>query len=135
MDIMSKLNFQTIEWKGDFVRLIDQTKLPGELTYYDCYKLDDFIDAFKRMVVRGAPAIGVTAAYAMVVAAIKGWDMATTAKTLINARPTAVNLSWAVKRMMALVESGRGDINTLEAEAVAIHEEDARMCQSQGDRS
>ncbi len=133
MDIMSKLNFKTIEWKDDFVRLIDQTKLPGELTFYDCHELADFIDAFKRLVVRGAPAIGVTAAYAMAVASIKGWDMTKTAGELIDARPTAVNLSWAVKRMMALVESGKGDTISLMAEAKVIHDEDARMCESMGE--
>lgn len=133
MDIMSKLNFKTIEWRDDFVRLIDQTKLPGELTYYDCTELDHFIDAFKRLVVRGAPAIGVTAAYAMVVAAKKGWDLKQTAQTLIDARPTAVNLSWAVNRMMKLVESGRGDTGQLEKEAITIHEEDALMCCQMGE--
>jgi methylthioribose-1-phosphate isomerase len=133
MNIADKLNFQTLDWQGDYLRLIDQTKLPREFTYYDCHRLNDFIDAIKRLVVRGAPAIGIAAGYAIAIAAKKGWDMEKTARALIDARPTAVNLSWAVERMMNVAESCASDPRSLEQEAIAIHHEDAEMCQKIGE--
>lgn len=132
MSIEKKLNFKTIEWKNDFVRLLDQTQLPDSLEYYDCYQIDDFINAIGRLVVRGAPAIGITAAYAIALAAAKGWDLDRTAKLLIKARPTAVNLSWAVKRMMTLAAEKGNDPEALLQEAFAIHDEDAEMCRQMG---
>jgi len=60
MSIEDKLNFKTLEWKHDYLRLIDQTLLPGKLDYFDCHQTDDFVEAIKRLVVRGAPAIGCT---------------------------------------------------------------------------
>ena len=133
-NIEDKLNFKTIEWRRDFVRLIDQTKLPGAFEYYDCYELEQFIDALKRLVVRGAPAIGVTAAYCLALAARKGWDLHQTAETLIAARPTAVNLSWAVKRMMKLASEVNNNPEKLEHEAITIHNEDAKMCRQMGEQ-
>jgi methylthioribose-1-phosphate isomerase len=132
-NIEEKLGFKTLEWHGTFLRLIDQTQLPGALEYYDCYELESFIDAIKRLVVRGAPAIGIAAGYAMALAAGKAWDLALTARELVEARPTAVNLAWAARRMMEIAEETGGDPQELERGAIRIHEEDARMCRQMGE--
>ena len=127
-----KLNFKTMEWLGDHLRLIDQTKLPSEFVFYDCWEVPDFIDAIKRLVVRGAPAIGITAAYAMALASIQGDDLETTAAELTAARPTAVNLAWAINRMMTKAEEQGNNPLLLEKEAILIHNEDAEMCRQIG---
>lgn len=133
MKIEEKLNFKTLEWQGDHLRLLDQTKLPSKLEYLDCRRLDDFIDAIKRLVVRGAPAIGITAAYAIALAAKQGLKLADAAIKIVKARPTAVNLTWAVERMMKLTEETGNMSLILEKEAIAIHEEDADMCRKMGE--
>ncbi len=132
MTIEEKLNFKTLEWRNDYLRLIDQRQLPEQLTYFDCRKTDDLIYAIKELVVRGAPAIGCTAAYGMVLAVKNSEDFNQTAQALKNSRPTAVNLAWAVDRMMKVIEDFSGDIYAIEKEAVAIHEEDADMCRQIG---
>jgi len=132
MSIEDKLNFKTLEWKHDYLRLIDQTLLPGKLDYSDCHQTDDFVEAIKRLVVRGAPAIGCTAAYGIALAAKKRQDINQAANQIRNARPTAVNLTWAVDRMMKLAGEVDNDPGSLEREAIAIHEEDADMCRKMG---
>ena len=132
MSIETKLNFKTMEWRTDHLRLIDQTKLPNRLEYFDCRKLDHFVDAIKRLVIRGAPAIGITAAYALALAAAKEWDLEEASQKLIEARPTAVNLAWAVNRMLTLASKCKNDPGALETEALAIHEEDVEMCRRMG---
>ena len=105
---------KTIEWKNNRVIMIDQRKLPGRETYVICSDYHQVIKAIKEMVIRGAPAIGVAAAMGVALGAeaIK----ADTLKNFLNrfnkiceeisrARPTAVNLSWAVERMRNLVEN------------------------------
>ena len=66
---------RTLEWEDNKLKLIDQTKLPDELTYVYCCTYQEVIDAIKTMVVRGAPAIGVSAAFGMALAQIAGEDM------------------------------------------------------------
>jgi len=132
MTIEEKLNFKTLEWRKDHLRLIDQRQLPEKLTYFDCRKTDDFIYAIKELVVRGAPAIGCTAAYGMALTVKNGEDFRQSAKAIKNSRPTAANLTWAVDRMMKMIEDSGGDIYAIEKEAVAIHEEDADMCRQIG---
>ena len=110
---------RTLEWEDNKLKLIDQTKLPDELTYVYCSTYQEVIDAIKTMVVRGAPAIGVSAAFGMALAQIAGEDMEKVAVEMKNARPTAVNLMWAVDRVMkadnmlneAMAMAGE-DINT-----------------------
>ncbi len=91
---------KTMYWKDNKLFLIDQTRLPDEVIYYECKTYKDVIDAIKTMKVRGAPAIGVAAAFAMALAEIAGEDMEKSANEIKNARPTAVNLSWAVERVL-----------------------------------
>lgn len=131
-EIEGQLNFKTLEWRSDHLRLIDQRRLPSKLEYFDCRELADFIEAIKRLVVRGAPAIGCTAAYGLALAAKRGEDLIAAAAALRNARPTAVNLAWAIDRMMEVAASAGGDPAAIEKEAIAIHREDAFMCQKIG---
>ncbi|WP_413823590.1 MULTISPECIES: S-methyl-5-thioribose-1-phosphate isomerase [unclassified Methanobrevibacter] len=91
---------KTLEWENNKLKLIDQTKLPDELTYVYCNTYQDVIHAIKNMTVRGAPAIGVAAAFGMVLADKEGVDLNLAAKEIKASRPTAINLFWAVNRVL-----------------------------------
>ena len=91
---------KTLEWEDNKLKLIDQTKLPDELTYVWCEDYQDVIVAIRDMIVRGAPAIGVTAGFGMALANIEGVDLDKAAREIKAARPTAVNLFWAVDRVL-----------------------------------
>ena len=91
---------KTLEWEDNRLKLIDQTKLPDELTYVYCDDYRDVIVAIRDMIVRGAPAIGVTAAFGMALADIEGVDLNKAADEIKAARPTAINLFWAVDRVL-----------------------------------
>ena len=123
---------QPIRWQGDSLALLDQTKLPTEevwLTYTDYRAV---AQAIKTMVVRGAPAIGVTAAYACCLAALEGADLIEARQVLAASRPTAVNLFWALKRMARAAERCGGAPDELIREAKAIHAEDVEMNHTMG---
>ena len=107
---------KTMYWEDDQLLLIDQTKLPDELTYYHCKNYKDVIHAIKTMKVRGAPAIGVAAAFGMALAEQAGENLEKAADEIKAARPTAVNLFWAVDRVL---KSG----NMLD-EALKMYDED-----------
>ncbi|MBZ9571656.1 S-methyl-5-thioribose-1-phosphate isomerase [Methanobrevibacter sp. TMH8] len=92
---------KTMEWKDNKLVLIDQTKLPDELTYFTCESYEDVILAIKTMIVRGAPAIGVAAAFGMVLGELAGENSQKVAKEIKASRPTAINLFWAVDRVLA----------------------------------
>jgi methylthioribose-1-phosphate isomerase len=105
-------SYDPIRWTDDRLRLLDQRRLPAELTYIDYERYDAVAEAITTMVVRGAPAIGITAAYGMVLAArqsgaqtVEGLraDLETAAARLRAARPTAVNLAWAINRVLRRV--------------------------------
>lgn len=126
---------RAVEWQGDHVRLLDQRRLPREVTYLDLHSATEVAAAIRDMVVRGAPAIGIAAAYGVALAAAARyrqdaaqWRRLVQADldTLNAARPTAVNLMWAVARMRALIDrAGAGDPTPLLlAEAQRIHAED-----------
>lgn len=91
---------RTIEWEDSKLKLIDQTKLPDELTYVYCENYQDVIVAIKDMIVRGAPAIGVAAAFGMALAYLNDDDLDKAAEEIKAARPTAINLFWAVDRVL-----------------------------------
>ncbi|MCG2829363.1 S-methyl-5-thioribose-1-phosphate isomerase [Methanothermobacter sp. K4] len=91
---------KTLEWKDNRLILIDQRKLPDSLEYFQCENYRDVIYAIKNMVVRGAPAIGVTAAFGVALADLAGEDTEIAAEEIRSSRPTAVNLFWAVERVM-----------------------------------
>ena len=107
---------KTLEWEDNKLKLIDQRKLPDELTYVYCDNYRDVITAIKNMTVRGAPAIGVSAAFGMALADIEGVDLDKAAVEIKAARPTAVNLFWAVDRVL-------GSDDAL-GEALKMYEED-----------
>lgn len=91
---------KTLEWEDNKLKLIDQTKLPDELTYVYCNDYKEVIVAIKDMIVRGAPAIGVAAAFGMALADLHGEDLDKAADEIKAARPTAINLFWAVDRVL-----------------------------------
>jgi methylthioribose-1-phosphate isomerase len=141
---------RTIEWIGDMdgvVRLIDQTLLPERFETIDCRGPEEVYQAIKRLSVRGAPAIGVAGAMGTVlgIRALKTENIQTFQKELrrvgdyiSSARPTAVNLSWAVERLVRLAEANSdrsvGDLKRLLLdEARRIRDEDAAMCHAIGE--
>ncbi|MCC7553782.1 MAG: S-methyl-5-thioribose-1-phosphate isomerase [Methanobacteriaceae archaeon] len=107
---------KTIEWVDNSLKLIDQRKIPNELSYVYCTKYQDVIEAIDNMTVRGAPAIGVAAAFAMALADINGENLEKAAEDIKSSRPTAINLFWAVDRVY-------NSDNTLD-EALKIYSED-----------
>ena len=121
-----------IRWKGNALSLLDQTRLPVEEVWLDYTDYRSVAVAIRTMVVRGAPAIGVTAAYAYCLAALAGEDLDQARAVLAASRPTAVNLFWALDRMANRAEDCGGDPQALIKEAVAIHAEDVEMCKAIG---
>jgi methylthioribose-1-phosphate isomerase len=124
----------TLTWIGDgggYLRIIDQSLLPTELAYRDLRTVDEVWEAIRTLRVRGAPAIGVTAAYGVVLGVSRGGpeQMEATCDYLATARPTAVNLFWALERM----RRAGGTPQALLAEARAIEAEDRRTCQAIGE--
>ncbi len=91
---------KTIEWENNKLKLINQTKIPDELEYVYCDNYNEVIVAIKDMIVRGAPAIGVAASFGMALAYLNGEDMGRAAEEIKSARPTAINLFWAVDRVL-----------------------------------
>jgi methylthioribose-1-phosphate isomerase len=116
----------------DLVRLLDQRRLPAEEAWLDLAGSDEVARAIRDLVVRGAPAIGVAAAYALAAEARRGagvTQLREAAERLMRARPTAVNLAWAVRRMLRRVGLGADE---LLAEAHAIRDEDEAACRRIG---
>jgi methylthioribose-1-phosphate isomerase len=101
------------------VVLLDQRKLPGEVVELECRTIPELAEAIKTLAVRGAPAIGVAAAYGLALASLRGDDLAEAEATLAASRPTAVNLFWALERM-------RDDPTP--ARARALHDEEVERC-------
>ena len=123
--------------KKQVVKIIDQTKLPHQFIIKDLLTVKDAINAIKTMEVRGAPLIGATAAYGLVLAIIKNNDQTFLKKSsedLINSRPTAINLKWAVDRMMKKLSGINSNeiLNIAINEAKEICEEDVQFCKNIG---
>ncbi|MGH2935946.1 MAG: S-methyl-5-thioribose-1-phosphate isomerase [Gaiellaceae bacterium] len=108
-----------LEEDGPRVVLLDQRKLPNEVVEVACGSAAEVADAIRTMVVRGAPAIGVTAAYGLALAALRGEDMEAAEAVLAGSRPTAVNLPWALAQM-------RDDPRPERARA--LHEQEVDRC-------
>lgn len=136
---------QTVAWKNGRVRMIDQTALPEKLTYVDMTDWRDVAQAIRTMVVRGAPAIGCSAALGLAMAArgiiaesretfLRRMDQI--ADTFRAARPTAVNLFWAVDRMMGVAEHTSGNIvdikDAMISEALKMLSEDIATNRAMG---
>ncbi|HUI92664.1 MAG TPA: S-methyl-5-thioribose-1-phosphate isomerase [Chitinivibrionales bacterium] len=133
---------KTIEWIDNCARIVDQTALPSTLIYKDIKTIEEMYDAVKTLRVRGAPAIGVAAAFGLYLG-IRGIPDSTSEKEftaelkkkadyLVSSRPTAVNLAWAIKRMVETARSSGLSISSrkkaLLDEALKILEEDRQMC-------
>ncbi|MBX3726581.1 MAG: S-methyl-5-thioribose-1-phosphate isomerase [Xanthomonadales bacterium] len=126
-------SLRPISWQGDHLRLLDQRRLPGEVGYLACRSVEEVAAAIHDLAVRGAPAIGIAGAWGMVLAArhahARGETgievLAAPARTLVAARPTAVNLAWAVQRMLDCARGhGLLDPAALTEQAAAIETED-----------
>jgi methylthioribose-1-phosphate isomerase len=143
-------NIETLRWVGDergHLVVIDQTRLPVELVEHECRDLEAVWEAIRTLRVRGAPAIGIAAAYGVVLgqmSVVSGDEAAffvrleEVADYLASSRPTAVNLFWALERMRRKAGALRGKKSpgeihaALLAEARAIHEEDRAICRAIG---
>ena len=130
-------SYRTIWFENNLVKIIDQTKLPHQFIIKDLKTVKDAINAIKTMEVRGAPLIGATAAYGLVLSIIEKNDLSFLKKSsedLIASRPTAINLKWAVDRMIKKL-SGVNDNDILKLaldEAKDIVEEDISFCENIG---
>lgn len=142
------------QWIGDehgYLRLLDQTLLPSRQVMLDCHDVETVWEAIKMLRVRGAPAIGIAAAYGVLLARVDGnfADVAITeqvneqvaayrkaADYLATSRPTAVNLFWALDRMRRVLDRPIASLesltNSMWQEAVRIHDEDREMCRAIG---
>lgn len=121
-----------IRWEGNTLYLLDQTKLPVTEVWLAYHDWRAVAEAIRTMVVRGAPAIGISAAYAYALAALAGGDLGQAKAGLAASRPTAVNLFWALERMERKASAYGGSSDALIAEAKAIHAEDVAMCRAMG---
>ena len=129
--------YQTIWFEKNIIKIIDQTKLPHQFIVKDLKTVKDAINAIKVMEVRGAPLIGATAAYGLVLSILEKNDQTFLKKSrenLISSRPTAINLKWAVDRMMNKLKGINSNdiLNTAIEEAKAIVEEDVSFCKNIG---
>ena len=130
-------SYRTIWFENNIVKIIDQTKLPHQFIIKDLKTVKDSINAIKTMEVRGAPLIGATAAYGLVLSINESNDLSflkQSSEQLINSRPTAINLKWAVDRMMKKLSgvNNKDILNIALEEAKAIAEEDVNFCKNIG---
>jgi len=129
--------YRTIWYEEKVVKIIDQTKLPHQFIIKDLNSVKDAINAIKVMEVRGAPLIGGTAAYGIVLAIQESTEkefINKSAEELIQSRPTAINLKWAVDRMMNKLSGINSDqiLNIALQEAEEICDEDEKFCENIG---
>ena len=129
--------YRTIWYENSVVKIIDQTKLPHQFIIKDLNSVKDAINAIKVMEVRGAPLIGGTAAYGIVLAIQESTEkefINKSAEELIQSRPTAINLKWAVDRMMNKLSGINSDqiLNIALKEAKEICDEDEKFCKNIG---
>jgi methylthioribose-1-phosphate isomerase len=135
---------QTVIWKDDSVLMIDQTRLPTRLVYVKCREYEDIVKAIKNMVVRGAPAIGISAAFGLALAAKNSKartparlmnDLNIAYNVLRSTRPTAVNLFWGLDRVMSKAKTGQNLLeikNNALSEAKKIADEDVQNNMTMG---
>jgi len=129
--------YRTIWFENNVVKIIDQTKLPHQFIIKDLKTLKDAVNAIKIMEVRGAPLIGGTAAYGIVLAIQESTEkefINKSAEELIQSRPTAINLKWAVDRMMNKLSGINSDqiLDIVLTEAKEICDEDEKFCENIG---
>ena len=134
---INKKEYRTIWYEDNLVKIIDQTKLPHKFVIKNLKSVNDAVNAIKIMEVRGAPLIGGTAAYGIALAVKENNDpdfIKKSSKDLINSRPTAINLKWAVDRMMKKLSSISSDkiLEVALREAKEICDEDEKFCENIG---
>ncbi len=142
MDAETRVSGETILYRDGVLDLLDQTRLPVTLARLHCTTVAETHEAIRRLVVRGAPAIGIAAAYGVLLAGGPSSshrptrdDYAAAMESLATSRPTAVNLFWALDRMRDVMNAHADDAtlaDRLKSEAVAIHEEDRDTCRRIG---
>ena len=130
-------NYKTIWFENNIVKIIDQTKLPHIFLIKELKTCDDAVNAIKNMEVRGAPLIGATAAYGLVLSIIENNNLdflKKSSENLVNSRPTAINLKWAVDRMMKKLSGVENNeiLNLAVIEAKTICDEDEKFCNQIG---
>jgi len=141
---MTFSSLKTVEWKDNKVRMIDQTKLPNKLVFVEYSDYHQVADAIRTLVVRGAPAIGVSGAFGLALASLKSKasskeelieDLEKAQKTLFETRPTAVNLAWALEKIMKIAENGN-DVSTIKESVIntakQMAEDDVRTNKTMG---
>lgn len=134
------MSYYSVKWLDDHLSILDQTLLPNEEKYLRLTNYRDVIEAIKSLRVRGAPAIGVAAAYAGVLAAMETSDIALLGHALEEirkSRPTAVNLMWAIDRINSILKQNSAKpqaeiVDVLSQEADKIFHEDVAMCAAMG---
>jgi methylthioribose-1-phosphate isomerase len=137
-------SLRTVEWKNNKVIMIDQTKLPNQLVFVEYDDYNQVADAIRTLVVRGAPAIGVSGAFGLALAALQSkaitkddliLDLEKAKKILFETRPTAVNLSWGLERIMKIAQTGNSIEQIREqvvTEAKKMAEEDIEINKTMG---
>ena len=138
------MTLHTIEWKNDSVVMIDQTKLPNELVFVKYSDYNDVANAIRTLVIRGAPAIGVSGAFGMALAALQSsstaidgllFDLEMAKKILFETIPSAINLSWGLEKIMGIAKQGKtvSEIKeTVIAKAKQMAEEDIKINRNMG---
>ena len=138
------MSLRTVEWKDNSVIMIDQTKLPNSLEYVTYNDYNQVADAIRTLVVRGAPAIGVSGAFGLALAALQSdakeknqliQDLEKAKKILFETRPTAINLSWGLEKIMKIAEQGKtvSEIrDTVIVKAKEMAEEDININKQMG---
>lgn len=133
------MRIKSIEWKKNKVVIVNQLKLPEKIEYIECITPERLIEAIKKMEIRGAPAIGAAAAYALALTAIRNRsktkkkllkEIRVVAGKLKSTRPTAVNLFWAIDRILKIIEHVEGSVSEMVTaivnEAMKMAEEDVK---------
>ena len=121
---------RSLHWTGEHLELLDQRRLPREVVLLRLQTWEEVVEAISSMAVRGAPAIGVAAAWGVVLAARAGADLSVAMAELRASRPTAVNLGWALDRMKACTAAlSPIDVESLAVAAAELEEEDRQLTQ------
>ncbi|MDQ6647527.1 MAG: S-methyl-5-thioribose-1-phosphate isomerase [Pseudomonadota bacterium] len=126
-------SIRAVQWDRDHLRLLDQRLLPASESWIDCHDAEQVTAAIRDLAVRGAPAIGIAAAWGVAMAAQQGVSLEPVLTSLRAARPTAVNLMWALDRMKKCIAKG-ADAAALLREAQAIQDEDLAANRNMGEK-
>ena len=143
MNVKNELKVQALEWTGDSLKVLDQRALPDEIIYDEYTEAVGVAESISTMRVRGAPAIGIAAAYGVALSVMThyssteaNWkeNVLNDIKQLANSRPTAVNLFWALEKMQQLLNKHTGDPTELiKQAAIQIHLDDIKANQTMGE--